>query len=146
MGTVTTAAQAEHAADAGAKFLVCPGLCPGVVEVAAVRGIPCYPGAWTPSEVMTAWDSGATAVKLFPAASGGPAHLRRIRDPLPDVPLIPTGGVGLAEVREYLVSGAIAVGLGSPLIGDALEGGDLGALRARVQLVHAEVAAARETR
>ena len=59
---------------------------------------------------------------------------------------VPTGGVGLAEVREYLVSGALAVGLGSPLIGDALEGGDLGALRARVQRAHAEVAAARETR
>ena len=84
VGTVTTVAEAEAAAAAGAAFLVCPGVCPDVLAFATAHSLPCYPGAWTPTEVLSAWQTGATAVKLFPAATrGGPAHLRRIRDPPP---------------------------------------------------------------
>jgi 2-dehydro-3-deoxyphosphogluconate aldolase/(4S)-4-hydroxy-2-oxoglutarate aldolase len=133
VGTVTTAEQAAAAVEAGAGFLVCPTVSRTVLETAVARGCPCYPGAWTPTEVLTAWQAGATAVKLFPAATGGPAHLRRIRDPLPEVPLVPTGGVGLDEVEAYLAAGALAVGLGSPLVGDALAGGDLDALAGRAR-------------
>lgn len=143
VGTVTTAQQASAAVQAGARFLVCPAVSLDVLEVATASGVPCYPGAWTPTEVLTAWRAGAAAVKLFPAASGGPAHLRRLRDPLPDIPLLPTGGVGVDQVEAYLAAGAFAVGLGSPLIGDALAGGDLAALAARARQVLSTVTAHR---
>jgi 2-dehydro-3-deoxyphosphogluconate aldolase / (4S)-4-hydroxy-2-oxoglutarate aldolase len=87
-----------------------------VIRHAADRGIPCYPGAWTPTEVWQAWQAGAAAVKLFPASTGGPAHLRQLRAPLPDIPLVAVGGVGIDEARAYLDAGACAVGVGSPLL------------------------------
>jgi 2-dehydro-3-deoxyphosphogluconate aldolase/(4S)-4-hydroxy-2-oxoglutarate aldolase len=133
IGTITNAEQAEAAVRAGAKFLVCPTVSLHVLEVATAGAVACYPGAWTPTEVLTAWEAGAAAVKLFPAASGGPAHLRRLRDPLPDIPMLPTGGVSIEHIEDYLRAGAFAVGLGSPLIGDALSGGDLDALDTRVR-------------
>lgn len=142
-GTVTTADQARQATDAGATFLVSPATCPDVLDFAVTRGIPCYPGAWTPTEVLSAWRQGATAVKLFPAASGGPGHLRRLREPLPDVPLVPTGGIGIDQAGDYLAAGAVAVGVGGPLLGDALDGGDLTALHARATDLLGAVAAAR---
>lgn len=143
VGTVTSAAQARAAAAAGAAFLVCPAVCADVLEAAAQLRIACYPGAWTPTEVLTAWNAGATAVKLFPAASGGPKHLGRLRDPFPDIPLVPTGGVSLEQVPHYLAAGACAVGMGSPLLGDALEGGDLDALKDRASKVLKTVRIAR---
>lgn len=143
IGTVTTTEQATSAVAAGAKFLVSPTASLDVLEVATTNKIACYPGAWTPTEVLTAWQAGATAVKLFPAASGGPAHLRRLRDPLPDIPMLPTGGVALDQVDCYLKAGAFAVGLGSPLIGDALDGGDLTSLAARARKVLDTVTASR---
>lgn len=143
VGTVTTADQARAAVRAGAEFLVCPTVSLEVLEVATASHVPCYPGAWTPTEVLTAWQAGATAVKLFPAASGGPAHLRRLRDPMPDIALLPTGGVAIDQVDAYLAAGAFAVGLGSPLIGDALVGGDLAALAARARQVLSTVTAHR---
>lgn len=146
VGTVTTEQQAIEALDAGARFLVSPATCPEVLAVAACRGVPCYPGAWTPTEVLDAWRGGAAAVKLFPAASGGPGHLRRILDPLPHVPLVPTGGIDIADAAAYIRAGAVAVGVGSPLLGDALTGGDLGELRERAVRLLGEVAAAREER
>jgi 2-dehydro-3-deoxyphosphogluconate aldolase/(4S)-4-hydroxy-2-oxoglutarate aldolase len=146
VGTVISAQQAADALDSGASFLVSPAVCPDVQCVAATRGVPHYPGAWTPSEVLTAWQAGAAAVKLFPAASGGPGHLRRLRDPLPDVPLVPTGGVALEDVSEYVQAGAIAVGVGTPLLGDALTGGDLAALRERARRLLDAVASGRQGR
>ncbi|HEY6931799.1 MAG TPA: bifunctional 4-hydroxy-2-oxoglutarate aldolase/2-dehydro-3-deoxy-phosphogluconate aldolase [Marmoricola sp.] len=146
IGTVTSAEEARAAVDAGAHFLVCPTVSLDVLEVATASEVPCYPGAWTPTEVLTAWRAGATAVKLFPAATGGPAHLRRLRDPLPDIPILPTGGVALDHVDDYLKAGAFAVGLGSPLIGDALAGGDLDALADRARTVLGTVAASRSGR
>jgi 2-dehydro-3-deoxyphosphogluconate aldolase / (4S)-4-hydroxy-2-oxoglutarate aldolase len=115
-GTVITAEQARDALAAGAEFLVAPVVDTGVVRNAADRGVPCYPGAWTPTEVAQAWRAGAAAVKLFPAGTGGPAHLRQLRAPLPDIPLVAVGGVGVDEAREYLDAGACAVGIGSPLL------------------------------
>jgi 2-dehydro-3-deoxyphosphogluconate aldolase/(4S)-4-hydroxy-2-oxoglutarate aldolase len=146
VGTVTTVAEAEAAAAAGAAFLVCPAVCPDVVAFATTNGLPCYPGAWTPTEVLSAWQAGATAVKLFPAATGGPGHLRRIRDPLPQIPLMPTGGVAIDQVSDYLAAGALAVGMGSPLLGDALEGGNLSALADRSRRVLDEAARGRDRR
>ncbi|MEU0894449.1 bifunctional 4-hydroxy-2-oxoglutarate aldolase/2-dehydro-3-deoxy-phosphogluconate aldolase [Streptomyces massasporeus] len=115
-GTVVTGDQARDALAAGAEFLVAPVVDTAVVRNAADRGIPCYPGAWTPTEVSQAWRAGAAAVKLFPAGTGGPAHLRQLRAPLPDIPLVAVGGVGVDQARDYLDAGACAVGIGSPLL------------------------------
>ena len=82
---------------------------------------------------MDGGPAGASAVKLFPASAGGPAYLRALRDPLPDIPFLAVGGVGLDDVEAYLKAGAIGVGVGSPLVGDAASGGDLGALRDRAR-------------
>ena len=129
-GTVLTRDDVARAHEAGARFMVTPAVTESVAESVA-RGIPVLAGVLTPTEVVTALNLGATAVKLFPAASGGPAYLRALRDPLPGVPFVPVGGVDVARAAEYFAAGAIAVGVGSPLVGDAARGGDLGALRER---------------
>lgn len=133
MGSVLDAAQAEAALDAGAEFLVSPGVSEAVARAARARGTPYYPGALTPTEVLAAWRLGVPAVKLFPAAAGGPRYLRDIRGPLPDIPLMPTGGIALEQIADYLGAGAVAVGVGGPLIGDALRGGSTAGLRERAQ-------------
>lgn len=115
-GTVITTRQARDALAAGAEFLVAPIADTGVIRGAAEGGIPCYPGAWTPTEVSAAWQAGAAAVKLFPAGTGRPAHLRQLLAPLPEIPLIAVGGVGIDQAREYVDAGAHAVGIGSPLL------------------------------
>jgi 2-dehydro-3-deoxyphosphogluconate aldolase / (4S)-4-hydroxy-2-oxoglutarate aldolase len=129
-GTVLTAADADAAGAAGAQFTVTPGNGPGA-ERSVRSGLPCLVGALTPTEIAAAAALGA-AVKLFPASLGGPGYLRAVRAPLPDVPLVPVGGVDAALAREYLAAGAVAVGVGTPLVGDAADaGGDLVALRRR---------------
>jgi 2-dehydro-3-deoxyphosphogluconate aldolase/(4S)-4-hydroxy-2-oxoglutarate aldolase len=129
-GTVLTREDVARAESAGARFMVTPAVTESVAESVA-RGIPVLAGALTPTEVVTAMSLGATAVKLFPSSIGGPAYLRALRDPLPDVPIVAVGGVDAALAAEYLAAGAVAVGVGSPLAGDAARGGDLDALRAR---------------
>jgi len=135
-GTVLDSSQAREAIAAGATFLVSPAPCPDVVEAGVAVGVPVLPGAFTPGEVLAAWRSGASAVKVFPAASGGPGHVRDLRAPLPDIPLIPTGGIGIDDAAVYLAAGAIAVGLGSSLTGklDGSEGEDVLRERARALL------------
>lgn len=129
-GTVVTYAEAEAVAEAGAGFAVSPGITTGIRHAVAL-GLPVAPGVLTPTEVYEALDLGAVAVKLFPASLGGPAYLKALLQPMPDVAFVPVGGVGLDEARAYLAAGAVAVGVGSPLVGDAASGGDLGALRRR---------------
>ena len=135
VGTVRSAGDAERAVDAGAAYLVAPDFRPEMVEVALRRGVPVVPGGLTPTEVAAAWAAGATAVKVFPvSAVGGPAYLKAVRAPLPEVPLVPTGGVGIDDIGGYLAAGAAAVGLGSPLLGDAGDpGSDLDALAERAR-------------
>jgi 2-dehydro-3-deoxyphosphogluconate aldolase / (4S)-4-hydroxy-2-oxoglutarate aldolase len=144
-GTVLTVDDVVRAHDAGATFMVTPALTESVAEAVA-RGIPVLAGALTPTEVVTALDRGATAVKLFPASAGGPAYLRALRDPLPRAPLVPVGGVDATRAAEYLAAGAAAVGVGSPLVGDAARGGDLDALRGRAAAFLAVARAARAPR
>lgn len=129
-GTVLSNDDVARAQEAGARFMVTPAVTESIAGSAA-RGIPVLAGALTPTEVVTAMRAGATAVKLFPAGLGGPAYLRALRDPLPGIPFVPVGGVDAALAVEYLACGAVAVGVGSPLIGDAAQGGDLDALRRR---------------
>jgi 2-dehydro-3-deoxyphosphogluconate aldolase/(4S)-4-hydroxy-2-oxoglutarate aldolase len=131
-GTVLTAADAEAAAAAGASFVVTPALGPGV-DAAVARGLPVVAGALTPTEVVSAEAAGAAAVKLFPASTGGVRYLRALRDPFPATPFVPVGGVDEDAAREYLAAGAIAIGVGSPLLGDAAAGGPLSGLRERAR-------------
>lgn len=115
-GTVLSTAEAERSLAAGARFLVSPCRVAGLADLCREAGAACLTGALTPSEVLAAWDEGVTAVKVFPAASvGGPAHVKALRSVMPHVPLVPTGGVTLASVPEYLAAGAAAVGVGGEL-------------------------------
>ncbi|MFB8242061.1 bifunctional 4-hydroxy-2-oxoglutarate aldolase/2-dehydro-3-deoxy-phosphogluconate aldolase, partial [Kitasatospora purpeofusca] len=115
-GTVLTAADAARATDAGAGFLVTPGL---VTDLPHGPGHPpVLMGALTPSEIMAATRRGALAVKLFPASLGGPAHLRALRAPFPDTAFIPVGGIDAATALAHLTAGAGGVWLGSPLGGN----------------------------
>jgi 2-dehydro-3-deoxyphosphogluconate aldolase / (4S)-4-hydroxy-2-oxoglutarate aldolase len=132
-GTVLTAEDARAARRAGASFIVTPGLGPGVEEAHRL-GLPTLAGAMTPTEIMAARQAGATAVKIFPAsAAGGPEYLRALRGPFLDVPFVPVGGVDADSARRYLECGATAVGVGSPLIGDAADGGEPAGLRDRAR-------------
>ena len=131
-GTVLTKQDVENVAGAGGQFMVTPSLAPSIEE-SARRGIPILAGALTPSEAFEAMNLGATAVKLFPASIGGPGYLKALRDPFPAIPFIAVGGVGLDEAAGYWGAGAIAVGLGGPLFGDAGSGGDLAPVRERAR-------------
>ena len=129
-GTVLTEADVVQVEQAGASFVVMPGLAPALGE--SVRlGLPALVGALTPTEVIAATLAGAAAVKLFPASPGGPDYLRTLREPFPDVPFVPFGGIRADTLPGYLAAGALAVGVGTPLLGDAPRGGDLDALRER---------------
>jgi len=130
-GTVRTVADVEDAVAAGAQFLVSPHTDPALGARARELSAAYLPGAMTPSEIVAAWNSGAAAVKLFPARLGGPRYLRDLREPLPDIPIVSTGGVSAENVGEWFAAGAVAVGVGGTLIGDSLDGGDLTALAAR---------------
>jgi 2-dehydro-3-deoxyphosphogluconate aldolase / (4S)-4-hydroxy-2-oxoglutarate aldolase len=130
-GTVLEPETADAAIDAGASYLVSPTVGLDVIERARRRGVAALPGAFTPTEILRAWRAGADAVKLFPASVGGPAYLRAVKAPLAEVPLVPTGGVGLEEIGRYLDVGALAVGLSGLLVGDAGKRGPLGAAAAR---------------
>jgi 2-dehydro-3-deoxyphosphogluconate aldolase/(4S)-4-hydroxy-2-oxoglutarate aldolase len=101
--------------DAGARFVVSPGIDDGVLAAAREAGVLAMPGALTPTEVMRAVSLGAQAVKLFPASIGGPAMLRALREPFPDCAFVPTGGVSAENVGEWFEAGAHAVGAGSSL-------------------------------
>ncbi len=131
-GTVLTAGDAEAARAAGAAFIVTPAVTPSIAA-AVDLGLPVLAGALTPTEILSARDAGAAAVKLFPAELGGPAYLAALRAPFPDIPLIPVGGVTLAAGREYLEHGAIAVGVGSPLTGPSSQPLDAAALARRAE-------------
>ncbi|GHI93023.1 MULTISPECIES: bifunctional 4-hydroxy-2-oxoglutarate aldolase/2-dehydro-3-deoxy-phosphogluconate aldolase [Streptomyces] len=142
-GTVLTTEDARAAHRAGADFAVTPGLGEGVSE-ARELGMPVLAGVMTPTDVIMARTLGAAALKIFPAAqAGGPAYVKALRGPFPDEPLVPVGGVDEEAARAHLAAGATAVGVGSPLIGDAADGGDLDALRSRARAFRAAVREAR---
>lgn len=132
VGTVRTPDDLRAAADAGADFAVSQVFLPRLVETAAELGLCYIPGALTPTEIVSAWESGVPAVKVSPVGPlGGLDYLRELRGPLPDVALMPTGGVTVEAAAEYLRLGAAAVGVSGALFADVLTSGDLGALRGR---------------
>jgi 2-dehydro-3-deoxyphosphogluconate aldolase/(4S)-4-hydroxy-2-oxoglutarate aldolase len=116
-GTVLDAQAARQCFDAGAEFLVSPGLDLGTIKAAQDAGKLIMAGALTPTEVITAWKAGADFVKVFPASAvGGAAYLKALRGPLPQVPLVPTGGVNLNTAADFLRAGASALGVGGELV------------------------------
>lgn len=143
VGTVTTLEQAGAALAAEADYLVTPTMNRPVIALAVAAGTPVFPGGLTPTEVHAGWLAGATAVKIFPAQAVGPGYLKHLRGPFPELVTVPSGGVDLGSVPAWLAAGAVAVSLGGPLLGDALDGGDLAALRERCRETVRVVQAAR---
>jgi 2-dehydro-3-deoxyphosphogluconate aldolase/(4S)-4-hydroxy-2-oxoglutarate aldolase len=115
-GTVLTADQARSAIDTGACFIVTPGLRPEVAAVVTDAGIPLMMGALTPSEVMTAMDLGADAVKIYPARTVGPEYFKDLLGPFPDAQLVPSGGVNVGNAAQFLAHGAVAVTAGTDVV------------------------------
>jgi 2-dehydro-3-deoxyphosphogluconate aldolase/(4S)-4-hydroxy-2-oxoglutarate aldolase len=125
-GTVLNAETARRCLDAGAQFLVSPGLNVETVRLAVRENVVMAAGALTPGELMAACDAGADFVKIFPCAQvGGAAYIKALKGPFPDVPLIPTGGVNLDTIPNFIAAGAAAVGVGGELIDrNAMQSGD----------------------
>ncbi|HVR39526.1 MAG TPA: bifunctional 4-hydroxy-2-oxoglutarate aldolase/2-dehydro-3-deoxy-phosphogluconate aldolase [Thermoanaerobaculia bacterium] len=144
-GTVLDAGSARECIDAGARFIVSPSLDLGTIATCRDAHIPIFPGAMTPTEIVTAWKAGADAVKVFPAnAVGGASYLKSVKAPLPQIQLIPTGGVSLKTAADFIAAGAFALGVGADLVDlAALRRGDAAAITAKAREYVAVVTAAR---
>lgn len=119
-GTVCSLEQLNMALEAGASFIVTPVVQLPVISTCAKQNIPVYPGALTPTEIHTAWEAGATMVKVFPAGNVGPSFIRDVKASLNTVKLLPTGGIQLSQIEAYIDAGADGVGIGSPLFDRAI--------------------------
>ncbi len=116
-GTVLNQDLARQCVEAGAQFLVTPGFEKKTVAVAHKFDLPIMVGALTPTEVMAAWEEGVDFVKIFPCSNlGGPSYIKALKGPLPQVPMVPTGGVNLENAADYIRAGAVALGVGGELI------------------------------
>ena len=115
-GTVVDEETAEQVIEAGAAFVVGPVLNLGIVSLCVKRGIVVMPGCYTPTEILAGWKAGADIIKVFPATSLGPKYFKDLRGPFPDIRLMPTGGVTIDNVGEWIKAGACAVGIGSDLL------------------------------
>jgi len=144
-GTVLDAETAQQCIDAGAKFIVSPSLDVPTIQLCRKLDVPCFAGALTPTEVVTAWKAGATAVKVFPAnAVGGASYLKSLKAPLPQIELLPTGGVSLTTAGDFIRAGAFALGVGADLVDlAAVRRGDAAAITAKAREYVAAVASAR---
>lgn len=144
VGTVLDPETARRAVESGAQYVVSPVFRPAVVQEAHRLGVPAMPGAFTPTEALTAHDAGADIVKIFPADSFGPAFIKGLLAPMPQLRLMPTGGVTPENVGAWLGAGAVAVGLGGALVDAALVArNDWGEITARALRVTEAVARAR---
>jgi|SRR5208283_1387773 2-dehydro-3-deoxyphosphogluconate aldolase/(4S)-4-hydroxy-2-oxoglutarate aldolase len=143
LGTVLDAGTARAGIAAGAQFIVTPVVRPEVVSVCRESGVPVICGAFTPTEIYTAWEMGADVVKIFPAEFFGPAYLKSIKAPLPNIELLPTGGVTPETAGDFLRAGAFAVAAGGALVSPAaLKSGDWAAVTGRARLFAAAARAA----
>jgi len=140
-GTVLDAGTATDVIAAGADFVVSPITDPETIRACREAGVLVAPGAFTPTEIVSAWNAGASLVKVFPATSLGPQFVRDMRGPLPHIRLMPTGGVTLENAREFLAAGAAAVGIGTALVdAKSVESGDWEALESRARQLIASLA------
>jgi 2-dehydro-3-deoxyphosphogluconate aldolase/(4S)-4-hydroxy-2-oxoglutarate aldolase len=120
VGTVLDSETCRMAILAGAQYVVTPTLSIPVIQMARRYGKPIFVGAYTPTEILTAWENGADFVKVFPANIGGPDYIKALKGPLPQVPLVPTGGVELENIGAFLKAGASALGVGGNLVSKKL--------------------------
>ena len=143
-GSVLTVESAQHAIDAGAQFVVSPVFDAGVVATAHEHAIAALAGAYTPTEILHAYQGGADLVKVFPADGLGPAYVRGVLAPMPFLELMPTGGVTPDNVGAWIAAGAVAVGLGSALVDPTLVRlGDFAGITARARVVTTGIGSAR---
>lgn len=134
LGTVLDGETARRGVAAGAKFIVTPAVRPEVVAVCRELGVPVFGGALTPTEIRATWELGADVVKIFPAEFFGPAYIKSIKAPFPEIELMPTGGVTPETVAQFLRNGAFATAAGSALVSPAaLRAGDWAAITARAR-------------
>jgi 2-dehydro-3-deoxyphosphogluconate aldolase/(4S)-4-hydroxy-2-oxoglutarate aldolase len=144
-GTVVDADSARRVVDAGARFIVSPVFRPEVIDAGHACGVPVLPGCLTPTEILAAWDAGADIVKVFPATALGPTYVRDLRGPLPDVKLLPTGGVSIENAGDWIRAGACAVGIGSALLdAQAIARGDYAGIVTRARRLVDNVRVARK--
>ena len=120
VGSVLDAETARAAILAGAQFVVCPTLRIKTIEICKRYSIPVIPGAYTPTEILTAWEAGADAVKVFPASTGGPEYIKAVKAPLPHIRLAAVGGVDLSNVADFFRAGVDLVGVGGELVNQKL--------------------------
>jgi len=140
VGSVLDPETARAAILAGAQFVVCPTLNLHTIALCRRYGIPVIPGAYTPTEILTAWEAGADLVKVFPAEAGGPPYIAAVKAPLPQVRLVPTGGVNLETAASFIRAGADALGAGSALVSQQLlDARDFSALTTRARRFIEEV-------
>jgi 2-dehydro-3-deoxyphosphogluconate aldolase/(4S)-4-hydroxy-2-oxoglutarate aldolase len=116
VGTVLDGETAARAIDAGAEFVVGPSLHKDVIDVCKERGVVCIPGTFTATEVVTAWKWGADLIKVFPVSQVGPSYIKALRGPLPNIPLVPTGGVDVNNAADFIKVGAYCLGVGGALV------------------------------
>lgn len=137
-GTILTLDDLENALSAGAQFIFTPHVSANLIQAATDAGVPIVPGALSPTEIVSAWQSGASCVKVFPiSAVGGASYLQSLRGPLGHIPLIPTGGVTAANAPELLAAGAVAVGLAGDLFPkEILAAGNWDGITHRCHLLH----------
>jgi 2-dehydro-3-deoxyphosphogluconate aldolase/(4S)-4-hydroxy-2-oxoglutarate aldolase len=147
-GTVLDVETARACVDAGARFIVSPSLDLATIDYCVKASIAVLPGALTPTEVMTAWRAGADVVKVFPCGSvGGANYIRALKAPLPQIPLLPTGGVSITTAADFIKAGAFALGVGSDLVDvDAIARGDARQVTERARMYVHLVREARSAR
>jgi 2-dehydro-3-deoxyphosphogluconate aldolase/(4S)-4-hydroxy-2-oxoglutarate aldolase len=143
-GTVLDAETVARVADAGARYVVSPVFRRPVIEACRARDLAAMPGCFTPTEILDAWDAGADIVKVFPATTLGPSYLKDVRAPLPQVKLMPTGGVTVENAGDWIRAGAVAVGVGTSLLdAKAIADGNFHVLKTNAERMIANVRAAR---
>jgi len=129
-GTVLDAETARSAMLAGAEFFVSPGISRPMIEMCRRYDKLVFPGAFTPTEIMSAWEMGCDAIKIFPSDVAGPKHLKALKGPFPQIPMVPTGGISISNIKQFFDAGAIAVGTGGSLAPkSAIESGDFDLIR-----------------
>ena len=139
VGSVLDPETARAAILAGAQFVVCPTLKVETIEICKRYSIPVMPGAYTPTEILTAWEAGANVVKVFPASVGGPAYIKAIKGPLPQVSLAAVGGVNVENTADFFRAGVDVVGVGGELVNQKLlDARDFEEIIKRARLFRAE--------
>jgi 2-dehydro-3-deoxyphosphogluconate aldolase/(4S)-4-hydroxy-2-oxoglutarate aldolase len=145
-GTVLDTDTARRVVDAGACFLVSPVLKLALIEAARDLDVPIMPGCFSPTEILTAWDAGADIIKLFPATALGPGYIKDVHGPLPQIKLMPTGGVSVENAGEWIKAGAVGVGVGSALLDSAaIAAGRYEVIRERAKRIVENVNNARQS-